>query len=709
MTMSTTHGSRRLAVILALTAGAVATLSASQGASQAQKLDIRVLSSKPEFVSGGDALVRVTAPGGGAVKVSLNGADVTSQLRPVGGGLEGLVTGMRLGPNTLSASAGASRASLAVTNYPITGPILSGPHLKPYECRTVESGLGPPTDANCSAPMKVEYFYKSSAPPAPAAGRGGAGGAGASPFKPLPNPMGARPADIATTRTIDGNTVPYIVRVESGVIDRSIYRIAMLDDPKGAVFTPGPGWNRRLAVTFGGGAGTQYNQGTNQATSVLNDQFLSRGFAFIASTELVNQQHGNAVLQGEHLMMVKEHFIERYGVPKWTVGNGGSGGAIQQLVITQIYPGLLDGLTPSVSFPDSTLHTADCGLLQNFFNTKTQTAKWTDAKREAIEGLSKGTCAAWERSFVPVNRATNAPGCALNNAALIYDPVKNPKGARCTVNDMRANIYGRDPKTGFARKPYDNVGIQYGLKGLNEGVLTVDEFLEVNEKIGGTDIDGNNIDQRSVGDPIALRNVYGSGLINSGGGGLKNVPIIHFRAYSDNRSDIHSRERDLTIRARLQRANGRSDNQVIWVSGAQNGGPNLAPLVLDAMTKWLDAIVADPAPLSTDKVVRHKPAEAVDAYWDATGRKIAEVASWDNATAFNKVYPVHLEPRLAAGAPPANDIIKCQLKPIRMSDYKVTFTAAQQAKLRTIFPRGVCDYSKPGVGQVALRGAYQRY
>jgi hypothetical protein len=127
------------------------------------------------------------------------------------------------------------------------------------------------------------------------------------------------------------------------------------------------------------------------------------------------------------------------------------------------------------------------------------------------------------------------------------------------------------------------------------------------------------------------------------------------------------------------------------------------------MTKWLDNLAADPAPLTTDKVVRAKPAEAVDAYWDASGRKIAEVASWDNSTAFNKVYPVHLEPRLAAGAPPANDVIKCQLKPVNFADYKVKFTPEQQARMKKIFASGVCDYSKPGVGQVALRGVYQKY
>ena len=106
-------------------------------------------------------------------------------------------------------------ASLTITNHPITGPILSGPHLTRYECSTEASGLGPALDANCSAPRKSWHFYRSTD----------------NTFKPLPNGVSARPADIATTTTTDGKTVPYIVRVDSGTINRAIYQIAMLDDP----------------------------------------------------------------------------------------------------------------------------------------------------------------------------------------------------------------------------------------------------------------------------------------------------------------------------------------------------------------------------------------------------------------------------------------------------------------------------------------------
>lgn len=671
------------------------------------RLEIVSLSSRPDLVSGGDTLILIKAPAGmpmDRLSLTLNGKDVSSQLRrdTKTGDYRGLISGLRSGENWLRASAEPSKAqaSLKLINHPITGPVLSGPHLSPYECRTVESGMGEPLDADCTARQKIEYFYRSTDKT----------------FKPLANPTGRRPADLATTTTNDGKTVPYIVRVDSGTINRTIYRIAILDDPKSSEsaesWAPGPGWNRKLAVGFGGGAGTQYNQGVNQATNALNELYLSRGFAFMISTELVNQLHGNAVLQGETLMMLKEYFIERYEVPKWTVGHGGSGGAIQQLLITQIYPGLLDGLQPTASFPDSSLHTADCGLLQNFWR-RADPAGWTDAKRTAVEGYTKGTCAAWERSFVPVLTATNARGCAMSDSSRIYDPEKNPKGARCTMQEMRANIYGRDPRTGFARKPQDNIGLQYGLEALNKGAINVDEFLELNEKIGGNDIDGNFVPERSSGDLIAIRALYRSGLINSGGGGLANVPILHARSYTDAAGDIHDRQRDLTIRARLLRANGRHDNQVIWVGPprqrGQTGGVDLASLSIDTINKWLDDMAADPAPLSIAKVVRHKPAEATDACWDQSGTRIIEKDGLTGKGKCNELYPVHSEPRLAAGAPLTNDISKCQLKPINFADYKVKFSNNQKARMKAVFPSGVCDFSKPGIGQGPIKGTYQSY
>ena len=677
-----------------LVVAAVVVAGSWQAVESRAALEIRTLSSRPDLVSGGDTLVAIKAPDGtplDQLSVTLNGKDVTARftLDAASGEFRGLVEGLRLGANRLMATTRKPRseASLTVTNYAITGPILSGPHLKPFECSTEASGLGPALDANCSAPRKIWHLYRSTD----------------NTFKPLADPAGPRPADLATTTTTDGKTVPYIVRVDSGVINRAIYQIAMLDDPAG--------WNRKFVVSFGGSSGTQYIQGvmappsgSGAGSGVVNHQALSKGFGYLISSELVNGRRGNGVLQGETLMMIKEYIVERYGVPKFFIGSGGSGGAIQQLVITQMYPGLLDGLMPSLTFPDSSLHTIDSILLTNLW-PKLDKNVWTQEKITAVEGFTPGTARAWNAAYGRLGVPTNAAGCALADKTLIFDPVTNPKGARCTTQDIRVNIYGRDPKTGWARRPTDNIGLQYGLAALNSGAITVDEFLEVNEKVGGTDIDGKVVAERTEGDPIALKNIYESGLTASYNAALGNVPILMARTYLDNRGDIHDRQRDFVVRARLQRANGRSDNSVIWIAstvGAIAGS-------LDTMNAWLDAITADPAPQSIDKVVKHKPADAVDTCWDAAGNKIVEPASFDAANKCNAIYPVHSEPRLVAGAPLTNDVMKCQLKSIDFGDYKVPFTEAQKARARSVFASGVCDFSKPGVAQVPIKGTYRKY
>jgi hypothetical protein len=289
---------------------------------------VKTFSSAPDMVSGGDTLIEVTAPVGVAldkVRVSLNGKDVTSQVPVVNTTtrvLRGLVTGLTTDAasttgsvNTLvvsNADVAAQRTEAKLVNYPITGPILSGPHISPYECRTVQNGLGIALDADCSATTQVVWYYRTNA----------------NIFKPLADPTGARPADLATTTTNDGTTVPYIVRVESGTINRGVYRLAVLDNPSKdapAAWKPGPGWNKKLVAYFDCCGSAQYNQGVHPIETILGDVGhiqLSRGFAFMNSTELWNNQHANPHLQGETLMMMKEHVIEEFGeVPKWTAAS----------------------------------------------------------------------------------------------------------------------------------------------------------------------------------------------------------------------------------------------------------------------------------------------------------------------------------------------------------------------------------------------------
>ncbi len=160
-------------------------------------------------------------------------------------------------------------------------------------------------------------------------------------------PSAPPPANLATTTTDHGITVPYIVRIERGTLNRGIHEIAVLFDPN-APWTPWAGqpqWNRKLVIQYGAGTSQQYRQGTPE--SVLSNEALSAGFAVANSSMLVNGQHSNFVTAAETTMMLKEHFIESYGEIRYTIGEGSSGGALLQHLIGDAYPGLLDGLRPT--------------------------------------------------------------------------------------------------------------------------------------------------------------------------------------------------------------------------------------------------------------------------------------------------------------------------------------------------------------------------
>src|SRR5205823_3725196 len=163
------------------------------------------------------------------------------------------------GDNVLRAATSRTNPSfnarLDIQNFPIYGPIFSGPHQTPWVCETVASGLGPALDEHCTVHVRYDWFYRTTA----------------GTFQPLTTLTPPFPADLAQTTTIDGHTVNYIVRVESGTIDQSIYRIAILDDPTAPISNPwspggkkpGPGWNGKLFYYYIGGAGPGYRFGRN--------------------------------------------------------------------------------------------------------------------------------------------------------------------------------------------------------------------------------------------------------------------------------------------------------------------------------------------------------------------------------------------------------------------------------------------------------------
>jgi hypothetical protein len=166
----------------------------------------------------------------------------------------------------------------------------------------------------------------------------------------------------------------------------------------------------------------------------------------------------------------------------------------------------------------------------------THPGQFTDAQIVAVTGFKS------VKAFVDLanqaGRADPVPNrqdiagyhSAVFNAAVPvaarYDPVKNPHGARPTVFDWDRNVTGVDPATGFALRPFDNVGVQYGLGALNVGAITKAQFLDLNEAIGGYDQDANYVAGRSVGNLGAIKRLYQSGIDMSGAGGLASIPIM---------------------------------------------------------------------------------------------------------------------------------------------------------------------------------------
>jgi hypothetical protein len=108
-------------------------------------------------------------------------------------------------------------------------------------------------------------------------------------------------------------------------------------------------------------------------------------------------------------------------------------------------------------------------------------------------------------------------------------------------------------------------------------------------------------------------------------------------------------------------------------------------------------------------MARNKPADVVDGCWvpatSTTPRRfIAEPTTFSSQpdSECNTLYPSYASPRYIAGGPLAANILKCRLKDVDARDYAVQFSEAELARLRSIFPDGVCDWSKRGVNQTGV-------
>ena len=748
----------------------------------AMTVKLSVLSSPPEFVSGGDARIHVRAAPGQRDKLALllNGQPVDVTLKEVADGLEGVVTGLRNGDNLLQVKHGNVRDAITLINWPITGPMFTGPQQTPFVCTTIQSAVNrqPLVDSttapgykvadaagntigysrNCSIATFVSYFYRTT------------NGA----LSPLPSD-GSRPANMSTVALADGRIVDFVIRREIGSINRFLYSIAMLA-PMPATDTAAQDdtslWNGKLLYWFQGGVAIGHTQGTVHGGS-MNLDVLGQGWAIVHSSGNNTGTHYNMNLAGETAMMTKERFIERYGVPLYTVGLGGSGGAIQQYLIAQNHPGVLNGLLPVQSYPDmvtQTIHVGDCELLEHYMDaTDRSNAKWRVTKnRTWLVGMNAeqddvGNNAKVNDALAPLKLAlgySTAKGStecipawrgltplAMNPLygqapnSQFYEPQSDIAAIRWTHYDDLRNVYGVDA-TGAARPTWDNIGVQYGLSSLKAGKITPAEFVHLNWNIGGWKHPSQMVQEgfpffgttaaeiqkaltipgyfdpwsrrnmnlgtadtpapRTAGDAIAMRAAYSSGHVFRG---RLDVPALDHRQYMERELDMHNSHQSFAVRQRVQQYMGHSDNLVVWFTDTTPGTPKASQTLeaLAVMDEWMRNMRLAPG----KGIVGNKPTKAVDSCFDLQGKPIyAGGDAWsgilDNGApgTCTQKFPLYGTSRIVAGAPIEGGIYNCARKPVEQAVADGTYApwvpgAEDVVRLKSIFPEGVCDYSKP--------------
>ncbi len=248
---------------------------------------------------------------------------------------------------------------------------------------------------------------------------------------------------------------------------------------------------------------------------------------------------------------------------------------------------------------------------------------------------------------------------------------------------------------GFAGIPFANTGVQFGLSQLRQGLITPAQFVDLNAKLGGLDLNSERSRQRgSTATRRRSRRAYRTGLINETNN-LDDVAIINHGGPDP--GIAHDYAHAFWTEERLLADQGHTDNRVMWFGPAPLiGDANWANEALLDMDRWLTAVEADTsrAPLA-DKVVTNKPADVTDRC------VVAEAAAACSVEELQTLQTRLSTPRQEAGGPAANDNVACRLKPFTTDDYgpvAALFTPDQVAELEAIFADGVCDWSRSGRG-----------
>ena len=291
--------------------------------------EIRVVSSRPNLVSGGDAVIEVQLPRYARkrdVVVRLNGADVTDQLSADSSGAKLTGSGQRhAGRQEPSHCWRQAAKRVATRRIPGGGELTQSP-------------------VRCSGPISVRGFAK----PRPRVSvllpqRARAWLRPSTSGSIAPHPahccLAGRPAagrcrddhhdrrqhgELHRARRIRNDQRIHLPHRDPG---RPRQPVRNPWSPTGK--KPGPGWNGKLFYHFVGGAAAGFRSGAIQRPTRSTSPTRSRREMSPASR--VRCGHGDTqclgtgsdeVVSAETVMMVKERFIEQYGVPKYTVRLG---------------------------------------------------------------------------------------------------------------------------------------------------------------------------------------------------------------------------------------------------------------------------------------------------------------------------------------------------------------------------------------------------
>lgn len=569
-------------------------------------------------------------------------------------------------------------------------PLFSGENQYPFVCGTEQSDLGQPLVDNqahigikvfkenetstktktivgyskdCNLPTRIQYYVK---------------------YKDHSGFIKENSLD-------EVDSFEQIIRIETGTINRFIYMLALPvnKQDKPLAFNNSK-WNQKLIYRFKGGVGVGRKQGHVNIDRLLyeHESQLQQGYAVAFSTGTQTSNHYNIWLSEDTALRVKQQFIAQYGEPLYTIGIGGSGGAIQQYLLAQNHPGIIDAAIPLYSYPDMVTqvnYALDCELLEYYFDETSGNPMWAHwPNRTLVEGSNA------------LNNAKNKYGRLQGYAAILNgDFSKMPTGAsECTngwrgpahlINNPRFfsdyhevdplvlssvdwshwgdlhQVYGTD-EHGLGKRFWGNDGVQYGLASLKNASLSPAEFIQLNRNVGGWKAthemqneyfwhisgdksfkrlslwgqqnmthDGRKmLAPRTQDNAAASVGAYQWGLVFLG---FADLPIIDLRHYLDHKLDMHHSIASFTSRKRIEFAMGSSDHQLIWMSELD---PSLSrrevfrslPVddALRVLDQWIFNIKGNP-----DKTVaENRPEPARDRCYDMHHNIIDDTSNtWD--------------------------------------------------------------------------------